>query len=39
MLSWAAMLGVPVPAPLDEYLARMKRVRSVATALAAEGLA
>jgi glutathione S-transferase len=39
MLSWAAMLGVPVPSPLDEYLARMKRVRSVATALAAEGLA
>jgi len=39
MLSWAAMLGVPVPAPLDDYRVRMKGVPSVAAALAAEGLA
>jgi len=39
MLSWAAMLGVGVPAPLDDYRLRMKGVPSVAAALAAEGLA
>jgi glutathione S-transferase len=39
MLSWAAMMGVPVPALLDEYLVRMRNVPSVAMALAAEGLA
>ena len=39
MLSWAAMMGVPVPAPLDGYLVRMKSVPSVAAVLAREGLA
>jgi glutathione S-transferase len=39
MLSWAAMMGVPVPAPLGDYLVRMKSVPAVAAALAAEGLA
>lgn len=38
MLSWAAVLGVAVPAPLDIYLTRMKNVPSVVRALAAEGL-
>jgi glutathione S-transferase len=39
MLTWAGMMGVPVPAPLDDYVARMKSLPSVAKALAAEGLA
>jgi glutathione S-transferase len=39
MLSWAAMLAVPVQAPLDDYLVRMKRMPSVAAVLAAEELA
>jgi glutathione S-transferase len=39
MLSWAGMMGVPVPVPFHDYLARMKSLPSVAMALAAEGLA
>lgn len=39
MLSWAAMMGVPVPGPLHDYLGRMKSLPSVAAVLAAEGLA
>jgi len=39
MLSWAGMMGVPVPGPLNDYLTRMKSLPSVATVLAAEGLA
>jgi glutathione S-transferase len=38
MLSWAAMMRVPVPAPLGDYLTRMKTRPSVATVLVAEGL-
>ncbi len=39
MLSWAGMMGVPVPGPLNDYLTRMKSLPSVSTVLAAEGLA
>lgn len=39
MLSWAGMMRVPVPAPLHDYLVRMKSMPSVTAALAAEGLA
>lgn len=38
MVSWAAMMGVTLPARLGAYLARMKRLPSVAQALGAEGL-
>jgi glutathione S-transferase len=38
MLSWAAMMGVPVPPPLSEYLVRMKSEPAVVSALAVEGL-
>jgi glutathione S-transferase len=39
MLSWAGMMGVPVPARFNDYLARMKSLPAVARVLAAEGLA
>jgi glutathione S-transferase len=38
MLAWAAMMGIAVPERLGAYFARMKRVPSVAKALAVEGL-
>jgi len=39
MLSWAAMMGVEVPARLAAYLSRMKALPSVKQMLAEEGLA
>jgi glutathione S-transferase len=39
MLSWAAMMGVAVPAALGEYHQRLKSRPSIAKALADEGLA
>lgn len=39
MLMWAAMMEIKVSERLSGYLARMKKVPSVATALAEEGLA
>ena len=38
MLSWAAMMGVVLPKPLGDHLARMKGLPSVAKALNKEGL-
>ena len=38
MLSWGAMFGIDVPAPLGARLARMKTQPSVLRALAEEGL-
>jgi glutathione S-transferase len=39
MLSWAAVMGVPLPDRLHAYLARMKALPSVARTLHEEGLA
>ncbi|MET0505188.1 MAG: glutathione binding-like protein [Luteibacter sp.] len=38
MLSWAAMMGIAVPAPLETYHTRLKSRPSIARALAEEGL-
>jgi glutathione S-transferase len=39
MLAWAAMMGIAVPERLGAYSARIKKLPSVAQALAEEGLA
>ncbi|WP_416769186.1 glutathione binding-like protein [Pseudomonas sp. RHF3.3-3] len=39
MLSWAALLGVPVPVSLSDYHERMKAEPAIAHALSAEGVA
>jgi len=39
MLMWSAKHGIEMPERLETYFARMKKVPSVAQALAEEGLA
>lgn len=39
MLSWAALLDVPVPDSLSDYQERMKAEHAIAHALSAEGVA